>query len=581
MATSYLLHFLIGVLLLVLCSRTTKAGYLQNDDPRCEYSEFACGTGECISRKSWCDGPSDCPDNSDESYCRTSNPSEEKSENINNCEKSRYFICDDGLCIPKSGRCDDLPDCLNGEDEENCDYLYDDTSSELETETSTSSTTPIPTTTTTTTTPTPKFLVTRGDTPWIPSRFDVLHKSVRHIIEERDTDWGWGKATPKIVTALYLANESYFDPDNYDGLMTKKELEVQLALDLLRNHEKPLKMHELVHYIHAMIVTCSNPRNFHGVNIIKLLKKSISKRQSKGLFVNPVAYLALCNSGDMPDSYIKRLKNMAFRRSEEPRWLDVQTYALLAISCQTSKNASKEWLLLKKDVVRDISEWQQADGSFGSIHSTGLALQALIAADELGSEMTKVRAMTYLLMQQDWQGSYGNDLDNYYVLPALNMKSLALLHKRSCKHHTFTPQGIAAVHPSRKDEKQMLVHYSLWIGGDKNEIQTVTLSLPRRSNFLEVMAEAERVNSLFKHNALTTGKGTAVNSIAGRASDIEKSIYWTLYRKVPLPFRPHLSNVTATVARLKLFGAKRWTKDLKKLHPRDGEHLAYWYKPYL
>lgn len=47
-------------------------------------------------------------------------------------------------------------------------------------------------------------------------------------------------------------------------------------------------------------------------------------------------------------------------------------------------------------------------------------------------------------------------------------------------------------------KKQMIVHYSLWIDGDKNEIHTITIGLPRHSNFLEVMKAAEKLNPRYK-----------------------------------------------------------------------------------
>ncbi|GBN36859.1 Uncharacterized protein CG3556 [Araneus ventricosus] len=342
-------------------------------------------------------------------------------------------------------------------------------------------------------------------------------------------------------------------------------------------------MHDIVHYVHALLATCVNPRDFHGVNVVKLLKKSMGRRQTRGLFVSPLAHLALCNAGDAADPHLRRLKNMAYRRNDEPRWLDVQTYALLAISCFSAQNSShaKEWRVMRRDVARNVSEWQQADGGFGSVHSTGLALQALIAAEEPGTETAKGRAMTHLLMNQEWQGVYGNELDNYYVMPALNMKSLASIHQRRCRSHAHDTQGTEGERTSGESAKQTIVHYSLWIGGEKNEIQTVTLAMPRHSHFLDVMEAAQKLNPHFKHEFLSVGKKTTVHAIAGRHSDIERGIYWTLYRKVPVPFRPRLSNTTATEARLKLLGAKRWTKDLRKLHPRDGENLAFWYKPYL
>lgn len=581
------------VLCSVLFCLATQAlcSYLLNDVGSCNFGELPCDNGQCIDRKAWCDGPVHCTDESDENFCRTINPFHTNgSKNPNGCDKSSHFICDNGLCIPKAARCDDMPDCENGEDEENCDYSYEsseDAESELPPTTNIpttieTTTTSDSTTTAATTTTASSSASSRKPLTWIPSRFDVLHKSVQHVIEMRDVRWGWGRATPKVVTALSLANQSYFDLDNHDGLMTKKQLEVQLALDLMKHAEKPMRIHDLIHYVHALLATCNSPKDFHGVNIVRLLKRTIAQRQMKGLFVNPSAYLALCNAGDFSDSYLRKLKNMAYRRSEEQRWLDIQAYALMAISCRvlTNRKNTKEWLHLKKDVARNITEWQQTDGSFGNVYSTGLALQALIAAEEPGTEGSKGRAMTYLLMKQDWQGSFGHDMDNFYVLPALNIRSLAHVHERNCKPNPYGTQNTeAARHHGKK--KQMIVHYSLWIGGDKNEIHTITLGLPKHSNFLEVMEAAEKMNPRYKHEILITARGTTVNSIAGKSSNVEKSTYWTLYRRVPLPFRPVLANTTATVARLKLFGAKRWIRDLKKLHPKDGEHLAFWYKPYL
>ncbi|GBO29680.1 hypothetical protein AVEN_164807-1 [Araneus ventricosus] len=80
-------------------------------------------------------------------------------------------------------------------------------------------------------------------------------------------------------------------------------------------------MHDIVHYVHALLATCVNPRDFHGVNVVKLLKKSMGRRQTRGLFVSPLAHLALCNAGDAADPHLRRLKNMAYRRNDEPRWL--------------------------------------------------------------------------------------------------------------------------------------------------------------------------------------------------------------------------------------------------------------------
>lgn len=49
-----------------------------------------------------------------------------------------------------------------------------------------------------------------------------------------ECEMGWGKVTTKIITALSLTNEKYFDVDNHDGLMMNKQLKVQLVLYLIK-----------------------------------------------------------------------------------------------------------------------------------------------------------------------------------------------------------------------------------------------------------------------------------------------------------------------------------------------------------
>ncbi|GIX93011.1 hypothetical protein CDAR_533081 [Caerostris darwini] len=130
------------------------------------------------------------------------------------------------------------------------------------------------------------------------------------------------------------------------------------------------------------------------------------------------------------------------------------------------------------------------------------------------------------------------------------------------------------------------VHENLFEGGKPSERAGFHSSGGTKAAFMRPVKAALfpnifRTPKVMRHEFLTVGKKTTVHSIAGRHSDIERGIYWTLYRKVPVPFRPRLSNTTVTETRLKLLGAKRWTKDLRKLHPRDGENLAFWYKPFL
>ncbi|GBL77346.1 hypothetical protein AVEN_41769-1 [Araneus ventricosus] len=77
---------------------------------KCDINQFPCNNGEsCFYKYHWCDGNYYCPDATDESYCSYQNE----------CP-IRFFRCDNGLCVPESGRCDGYPSCPDGSDEFDC-----------------------------------------------------------------------------------------------------------------------------------------------------------------------------------------------------------------------------------------------------------------------------------------------------------------------------------------------------------------------------------------------------------------------------------------------------------------------------
>ncbi|GFS36477.1 uncharacterized protein TNIN_194811 [Trichonephila inaurata madagascariensis] len=94
--------------LLVLCSAAAvfcaAGSYMLGDAPKCEYKELPCESGQCIDRGSWCDGPPDCFDDSDEKYCRTFDPiSSKKPSNINDCNELLFRGPEREKCIPPKG----------------------------------------------------------------------------------------------------------------------------------------------------------------------------------------------------------------------------------------------------------------------------------------------------------------------------------------------------------------------------------------------------------------------------------------------------------------------------------------------
>ncbi|CAH2103371.1 unnamed protein product [Euphydryas editha] len=75
----------------------------------CQSYQATCSNGQCINKKSVCDGKIDCSDGSDEESC-----------NQNGMCEPNEFQCSNRKCILKTWLCDSDDDCGDNSDEQNC-----------------------------------------------------------------------------------------------------------------------------------------------------------------------------------------------------------------------------------------------------------------------------------------------------------------------------------------------------------------------------------------------------------------------------------------------------------------------------
>uniref|UniRef100_A0A2S2QL46 Sortilin-related receptor n=1 Tax=Sipha flava TaxID=143950 RepID=A0A2S2QL46_9HEMI len=108
----------------IVDSNTTPASTFITTNDTCSEWLFQCSNGKCIPYWWKCDKVMDCEDGLDEEQCgtvpsldvhKTSTVSTPK----NMCPQ-HYFQCNSGLCIEDSWICDEIADCDQGEDENNC-----------------------------------------------------------------------------------------------------------------------------------------------------------------------------------------------------------------------------------------------------------------------------------------------------------------------------------------------------------------------------------------------------------------------------------------------------------------------------
>ncbi|KAF8763474.1 ADP-ribose glycohydrolase MACROD1 like protein [Argiope bruennichi] len=100
-----------------------------------------------------------------------------------------------------------------------------------------------------------------------------------------------GVMTIKEVPEVIKNSVSWMKRKRAEELMAK-EIEFSLAISLLK---PSLTNSELSMFINALLVTCHNPRQFYGIDMVKRLKDQM---EESGIFTHPLAYLTLCNANE-------------------------------------------------------------------------------------------------------------------------------------------------------------------------------------------------------------------------------------------------------------------------------------------
>ncbi|GBN04377.1 hypothetical protein AVEN_1162-1 [Araneus ventricosus] len=249
------------------------------------------------------------------------------------CVNKGSFKCSNISCIPQAEVCDGIKDCENGADEIGCETGVLSLSGVAE----------------------------------------ARKKAVSWLKKERLPSWGWRDYTPRGVVALYLASDATFDGTVLEEELMAKETEIKIAVSLLRSS---LTNCELSMFIHALLVTCHDPRDFYGNNLVTRLKEQVENSQNVS---HPISYLALCNAHESwppkADSDLETILNSSL---EYPFVKDLQAMAILALSCKansTESSFTSTTSRLYKHISENLKSFQIQDGSFGNLHTTALITQ--------------------------------------------------------------------------------------------------------------------------------------------------------------------------------------------------------------
>ncbi|GIY56692.1 low-density lipoprotein receptor-related protein 2 [Caerostris darwini] len=359
----------------------------RSDEKNCVYGEcsgdFKCFNDKCIKRGRFCDNTNDCGDNSDERYCNV--------DSRDGCPTGWKKCLNEIQCIPAHWMCDNITDCQDQSDEKNCG----------------------------------------NEVLRIPGVVTARLALIRWFLQRRlnSTTSKWGPQLNRIAVALHLAEDGVFALESN----IRQEMTYELTIKLLNklNNER-LNAEELALYVHALLVTCVDVRDFYGRDLVKELRVKVEETRN---YTNPFLMLVLCNAGDAMT--VKDVEEVvaAFNSPKKIPWTDVQALATMALACLSSRQNVPVDEDVLEDMLGQLKRQQFSNGSLDNFRTTALVVQALLIHHSYKTNFDLTSAIKILMNSQEMESSL---LNAYYVLPVLSNKSLLNVTSAHCPRETKT-----------------------------------------------------------------------------------------------------------------------------------------------
>ncbi|XP_023243385.1 uncharacterized protein CG3556-like [Centruroides sculpturatus] len=415
----------------------------------------------------------------------------------------------------------------------------------------------------------------------IPGVRESTKRGLSWLLNQRRSDWGWGKDTSRVIVTLRLSDSLNFDL--HESQLMLKQLKLQLSATLFTKGVENIEAYEIASYVHSLLAICSDPRNFQGYDLVELLKEKMEKTKS----INAMVALSICNSNEtLLSRQVRKLEETALIIKNSPYSIDTRSYAIMALWCmenriklyQINSSTDETFKYNRKipsfsAITEQLTTLQNEDGSFGNLHTTAILMHALFSVDlnfSIAEEQIVTKAINYIISQQNQDGSFGDSLATYLILPILNRKTFVDLGKLKCSMveprwylNFFWYLQFPVTMQEEIDSKKLPKHrvsYFIFVGQDKDIIFNILLNVPVNSTFYDVMRLASELDNKFrfKYNDYTWGK--YIYMIFGLVNDPEKKTYWQLYKKVD----------NSTIY---------FEQSPDKVIPEENDVYVYWYKP--
>ncbi|GFT12389.1 uncharacterized protein NPIL_626631 [Nephila pilipes] len=503
---------------LELCLGKNLRQRLFRSNERCNFYQYRCLNNDCIERTQLCNGRYDCTDNSDEGFCDYSGY----------CPDHRAFMCHNHQrkCIPLNWICDGILDCYDGADENDCNDKKGNFNVKQEFIF--------------------KSMVSAQN--WIR----LLRKSEYSVRR-------WGSDVERIAVALFLSNETVFIENDAVRNEFAYESSLSLLSRLALKKIEDVSSTELASYVNAFIVTCIDPRKFYVIDLVRELRK----RADATNYTNPYVMLALCNAGERITVQDTEKLISVFWRASREFWKDVQALAVLALACASKQPHKVLDMEEISELTMELKKMQYRNGTVENIKTTALVMQALFASETEADEdhFDEEKALKQILLAQKDDGSFGNFMNTYYVLPVLNYRSLVNISSSHCKTPLINETEALKELMNQVGEKWS-IKFSLWIGNNRTIERTLTLNVPANISFYRIMEFAANVDKKYRFEYNVRNGKPYIYSISEIQEDPENGMMWLLFTTT--------SDSEGDVTQI--------MKSPADVVPKNKQHLVFWYK---
>lgn len=281
---------------------------------------------------------------------------------------------------------------------------------------------------------------------------EAILKALDWLKEKRAADYGWGNDTHVVILAKELSGAR--DPTDADGhlqiiqeledTLSVKEMEIEILAMLDRHHTlpKPLNLEKLARYVLALGSLCKDPKHFHGHDLVATLQHHEPAQDNEFA----LATLSACSAAaHVRKRQIRRLLDIASGVTDQG--VDTIAMVILALRCIVTDHRHRHLQHFVRRPARGLASLQDPRGSFGSLRSTALAMQALqdLEHDPAGS-WNRTAASKWILSRQREDGGWteeplhdGQDPGigvglTADIILALGWKGLGAVRALQCDH---------------------------------------------------------------------------------------------------------------------------------------------------